>query len=82
MDENGRLIWMNEAFMDVTGKQKDFHKSITSIFPQITKESFSGEEADVILLNTCAVRENAEEKVYTDLQEKLDICRKTAQLKP
>ena len=23
LDENGRLIWMNEAFLDVTGKMKD-----------------------------------------------------------
>ena len=49
MDENGKLLWMNEAFMEVTGRDKSFHKSITSIFPQITKESFSGEEADIIL---------------------------------
>lgn len=49
MDENGRLIWMNEAFMEMTGKTKDFHKSITSIFPQITKESFEGEDEDTIL---------------------------------
>lgn len=49
MDENGRLIWMNEAFMDVTGKAKDYHKSITTIFPQITKESFSNEDEDTIL---------------------------------
>ena len=49
MDENGRLIWMNEAFMEVTGKTKEFHKSITGIFPQITKESFSGEDEDTIL---------------------------------
>ena len=49
MDENGRLIWMNESFMEMTGKTKDFHKSITSIFPQITKESFAGEDEDTIL---------------------------------
>lgn len=49
MDENGRLIWMNEAFMEVTGKTKDYHKSITTIFPQITKESFAGEDEDTIL---------------------------------
>lgn len=49
MDENGRLVWMNEAFMEVTGKAKDFHKSITSIFPQITKESFSDEDENTIL---------------------------------
>ena len=49
MDENGRLIWMNEAFMEATDKTKDFHKSITSIFPQITKESFADEDDHTIL---------------------------------
>ncbi len=49
MDENGRLIWMNEAFMEVTEKSKEFHKSITSIFPQITKESFADEDEHTIL---------------------------------
>ena len=49
MDENGRLIWMNEAFMEATEKQKDYHKSITTIFPQITKESFADESEDTIL---------------------------------
>lgn len=49
MDENGRLFWMNEAFTEATGKTKDYHKSITTIFPQITKESFSGEEEETIL---------------------------------
>lgn len=49
MDQNGRLLWMNDSFMEVTEKQKDFHKSITAIFPQITKESFAGEGEDTIL---------------------------------
>ena len=49
MDENGRLVWMNESFMEVTGKAKDYHKSITTIFPQITKESFADEDENTIL---------------------------------
>ena len=49
IDENGKLLWMNDAFMEVTGKDKSFHKSITSIFQQITKESFSGETENTIL---------------------------------
>lgn len=49
LDENGRLIWMNEAFLDVTGKMKDYHKSITTIFPQITRESFMDEDENTIL---------------------------------
>mgnify|MGYP003291787494 CR=1 FL=1 len=49
MDENGRFLWMNESFMEVTGREKNFHKSITTIFPQITKESFADEDENTIL---------------------------------
>ena len=49
MDETGRLIWMNDAFMETTGKEKDYHKSISTIFPHITRESFEGEDEDTIL---------------------------------
>lgn len=38
MDASGKLLWINQAFSDLTGKEKRYHKSITSIFPQITKE--------------------------------------------
>lgn len=49
MDDSGRLIWMNEAFMEVTERTKDYHKSITTIFPQITRESFENEDENTIL---------------------------------
>lgn len=49
LDDSGRLIWMNEAFMEVTEKTKDYHKSITTIFPQITRESFENEDENTIL---------------------------------
>lgn len=49
LDDSGRLIWMNEAFMEVTDRSKDYHKSITTIFPQITRESFENEDENTIL---------------------------------
>lgn len=49
LDETGRILWMNEVFMEVTGKTKDYHKSITTIFSQITRESFEDEDEDTIL---------------------------------
>lgn len=38
MDSAGKLLWMNAAFSELTGKEKAYHKSITAVFPEITKE--------------------------------------------
>lgn len=37
LDYNGRILWINERFAALTGKDKNYHKSITTIFPGITK---------------------------------------------
>lgn len=44
MDYTGKILWVNEQFTAVTGKGKDYHKSITSIFPSITKELIQKQE--------------------------------------
>ena len=38
VDYNARLLWVNEKFTEVTGKNKKYHKSITTVFPTLTKE--------------------------------------------
>lgn len=38
LDYNGKVLWSNERFQKVTGKDKDYHKSISVIFPTLTKE--------------------------------------------
>ena len=38
IDDNGKILWVNEQFTAITGKGKNYHKSITSIFPSVTKE--------------------------------------------
>ncbi len=38
LDYNGKLLWVNKEFAKLTGKDKDYHKSITSIFPALTRE--------------------------------------------
>lgn len=40
LDESGRVIWMNTAFKNVVGKTKDYKKSITNLFPTLTKDKF------------------------------------------
>ncbi len=44
VDYNGRMIWANKRFSEMTGRDKDYHKSITSIFPSISKELLQSED--------------------------------------
>lgn len=51
LDDNGRIIWMNAAFERVVHKERGYKKSITSIFPSITREKLPEDldytEADI-----------------------------------
>ena len=38
LDSAGKVMWLNEKFGEMTGVDKTYHKSITSLFPNITKE--------------------------------------------
>ena len=42
LDDNGKIIWTNIAFEEVVHKEKGYRKSITSLFPTITKEKLPG----------------------------------------
>lgn len=44
MDENGKIIWTNAAFEQVIHKEKGYRKSITSVFPTVTKDKLEFEE--------------------------------------
>ena len=47
LDINGKILWVNKQFSQVTGKDKEYHKSIFSIFPTISKEQIqNGEETN------------------------------------
>ena len=45
LDHNGKLLWVNNQFEQMTGKDKSYHKAITSLFPSITKELLQSEES-------------------------------------
>lgn len=38
VDYNAKVLWCNEKFLMVTGVDKDYHKSISALFPTLTKE--------------------------------------------
>ncbi|MFV0465836.1 MAG: DHH family phosphoesterase [Lachnospiraceae bacterium] len=48
MDYNGRLMWVNKKFAELTGKDKKYHKSIFTIFPSLTKEQIQNSREEGI----------------------------------
>ena len=54
LDENGRIIWTNACFERVVHKEKGYLKSITSLFPSITKEKLP-QDCYAALETTCQV---------------------------
>ena len=52
LDDDGRIIWTNATFEKVVHKEKGYRKSITSLFPSITKEKLPEEtefsEVDIV----------------------------------
>ncbi|MBO5095102.1 MAG: DHH family phosphoesterase [Lachnospiraceae bacterium] len=44
LDEAGKVIWTNKAFETVVHKEKGYHKSITTLFPALTKDRLPDEE--------------------------------------
>ena len=45
MDESGRIIWTNLAFEQIVHKEKGYRKSITALFPSITKDKLKFDES-------------------------------------
>lgn len=43
LDDSGKVIWTNKAFETVVHKEKGYKKSITSLFPIISKDKMPGE---------------------------------------
>ena len=46
LDETGKIIWTNIAFEKVVHQDKGYRKSITSLFPSITREKLPGGEGE------------------------------------
>lgn len=38
LDHAGKVLWCNEQFTELTGADKKYHKSITALFPALTRE--------------------------------------------
>lgn len=49
LDDTGNIIWTNKAFEIVVHKEKGYRKSITSLFPTISKEKLPGETDETMV---------------------------------
>ena len=38
LDESGNFLWMNDKFVELSGKDRFYHRSITSLFEEVTDE--------------------------------------------
>ena len=45
LDYNTRFLWVNEKFTEITGKNKNYHKSVTTVFSNLTKEMLQKTDA-------------------------------------
>lgn len=44
LDRQGKILWMNEAFMKLSGKDKKYHKAVSNLFPEMTADTLPTEE--------------------------------------
>lgn len=69
MDATGKLLWMNRQFEAVSEKNKGYHKSITTIFPQITRELMEKEDELELVVEReeCVYRASVHKIHFTDI---------------
>lgn len=46
LDDAGKVIWTNQAFEKAVNQEKGYNKSITALFPSITRERLPGENGE------------------------------------
>ena len=44
LDYNGKILWMNEAFSNLTGKNKRYRKAVSCVFPEIAGDKLPKKE--------------------------------------
>lgn len=69
MDATGKLLWMNCQFEALSEKNKGYHKSITTIFPQITRELMEKEDELELVVEReeCVYRASVHKIHFTDI---------------
>ena len=68
LDEDGKIIWTNAAFEQVIHKEKGYNKSITSIFPSLTRSVLPTEDETEIRLEI-----DFEDSNYSVLMKRVEL---------
>ena len=68
LDEDGKIIWTNAAFENVIHKEKGYNKSITSIFPSLTRSVLPTEDETEIRLEI-----DFEDSNYSVLMKRVEL---------
>ena len=68
LDDNSKILWMNKAFLTIAEKDRQYHKSISTIFPSITREMLgkAGNIDDVQVKWKERIYRVRAEKIYFD----------------
>lgn len=77
LDSNGRIIWMNQAFSEISGKDKDYGKSVSTIFKEITKEAIEHTRENAfsvpILYDDKMLSARLQKMSFNDVSEEKDL---------
>ncbi|NLL76045.1 MAG: DHH family phosphoesterase, partial [Clostridiales bacterium] len=76
LDDEGKIIWTNAAFEKAVHKGRGYRKSITSLFPTITKEKLPGEADEVefsVSFEDCDYVAKLKKISLRDMEENSDI---------
>lgn len=68
LDYNGKILWMNDAFAALSGKNRRYRKSVTNLFPELTKDKLPRE-------NEAEAAFQYEEKDYRAVMRPIPIQR-------
>ena len=67
MDMQGRMIWSNRMFAQLTGKDSFYRKNVSTIFPDITADKLPGKDGkDIAELST-----QFEDRIYRISMQKM-----------
>ncbi|MCR5097624.1 MAG: DHH family phosphoesterase [Lachnospiraceae bacterium] len=77
MDGEGKILWMNERFMELSGKDRSYRKSISSIFSEVTRENIGRIES-----GSFTVQLTYNDRIYDAILEKLPLDEYTEDYTP